>query len=113
MTDVLSLMRGMDTLALDLYTRPEAVKQGINVISDTWVALMEHTHQKTTAVNDDGILAWLGLWAPGRIDQIACDFSSVISPEMLRQFFLPENGEDGSGYLTVPNGTQIFADSRR
>jgi hypothetical protein len=89
--DVLSLMRGMDRLALDLYTHPEAVKQGVDVICDTWVALMEQVHQLTAAANDDGgILAWLGLWAPGRIDQIACDFSSVISPQMFRQFFVPE-----------------------
>ena len=35
---------------------------------------------------------WPGwvLWAPGRIDQIACDFSTAISPAMFREFFVPE-----------------------
>jgi hypothetical protein len=84
-------MRGMDTLALDLYTQPDAVKRGVDVISDTWVMLMEQVHQMTVAANDSGgILAWMGLWAPGRIDQMACDFSSVISPRMFREFFVPE-----------------------
>jgi hypothetical protein len=32
----------------------------------------------------------MGLWAPGRLDQIACDFSSVISPAMFKEFFVPE-----------------------
>jgi hypothetical protein len=89
--DVLSLMRGMDRLALDLYEHPEAVKRGVDVISDTWVNLMEQVYQMTTSANDSGdILAWMSLWAPGRIDQIACDFSYIISPDMFREFFIPE-----------------------
>jgi hypothetical protein len=89
--DVLSLLRGMDNLAMDLYAEPEAVKAGVDLISDTWVALMEQAYQMTTAINDGGdVLAWMGLWAPGRLDQIACDFSSVISPSMFRTFFVPE-----------------------
>ncbi|HVO69243.1 MAG TPA: hypothetical protein VMT24_04310, partial [Aggregatilineaceae bacterium] len=32
--DVLSLLRGMDRLAMDLYMYPEAVKRGVDVISD-------------------------------------------------------------------------------
>ncbi len=89
--DVLSLLRGMDNLAADLYAEPDAVKAGVDLISDTWVALMEQAYQMTTAINDGGdVLAWMGLWAPGRVDQIACDFSSVISPAMFRTFFVPE-----------------------
>jgi len=88
--DVLSLMRGMDTLAMDLVIEPEPVKEGVDFISDTWVKLMEQIHIMTKDVNEGGVLAWMGLWAPGRIDQIACDFSSVISPSMFEEFFVPE-----------------------
>lgn len=89
--DVLSLIRGMDHLALDLILNPDQVKRGVDVISDAWVALMEDAFQMTTGVNDNGdCLAWMGLWAPGRIDQIACDFSTAISPTMFEEFFLPE-----------------------
>jgi hypothetical protein len=88
--DVLSLMRGMDHLATDLIEYPEAVKQGVEVISDTWVQLMEEAYQRSKEVNEGDVLAWMGLWAPGRIDQIACDFSSVISPAMFHEFFVPE-----------------------
>ncbi len=89
--DVLSLIRGMDDLALDLINNPQEVKRGVDIISDTWVKLMEQAYQKTSPVNDNGdVLAWMGLWAPGRIDQIACDFSSIISPAMFREFFVSE-----------------------
>jgi hypothetical protein len=89
--DVLSLMRGMDHLAMDLIMNPEAVKTGVEVISDAWVTLMEQAYQRTTASNHGGdVLAWMGIWAPGRTDQIACDFSTVISPQMFEEFFIPE-----------------------
>lgn len=89
--DILSLIRGMDQLAMDLLLNPEHVVRGVDFISDMWVQLMEQAHQIVAPVNDNGdVLAWMGLWAPGRIDQLACDFSSVISPAMFGQFFVPE-----------------------
>jgi|GEM_PF-184791 len=89
--DVLSLIRGMDNLAIDLIANPDQVRRGVEIISEAWVMLMEQAYQSTTSVNDGGdVLAWMGLWAPGRTDQIACDFSSVISPAMFREFFIPE-----------------------
>ncbi|MFM8319930.1 MAG: hypothetical protein ACKOC5_03360, partial [Chloroflexota bacterium] len=89
--DVLSLIRGMDHLAMDLIAQPEQVQRGVQLISDAWVQLMDQAHQLTAPVNDGGdVLAWMGLWAPGKLDQIACDFSSVISPGMFRKFFIPE-----------------------
>ena len=89
--DVLLLLRGMDKLAMDLVTHPEEVKKGVDVISDAWVELMDQVHQMTTEINDGGdVLAWMGLWAPGRIDQIACDFSTIIAPGMFKEFFVPE-----------------------
>ena len=89
--DLLSLMRGMDKLAMDLIDHPEAVRRGIDVLSNTWVQLMEQAYQMTKPVNDGGdVLAWMSLWAPGRHDQIACDFSTVISPSMFRKLFVPD-----------------------
>lgn len=88
---MLSLIRGMDNLVMDLVLVPDKVKEGVEVISDAWVTLMEEIHQMTTAANDSGnVVAWMGIWAPGRTDQIACDFSSVISPQMFQEFFVPE-----------------------
>jgi hypothetical protein len=89
--DILSLIRGMDDLALDLINYPERVIDGVEMISSAWVRLMEEAHARVQPVNCGGdVLAWMGLWAPGKLDQLACDFSSVISPRMFRQFFVPE-----------------------
>jgi hypothetical protein len=89
--DILSLIRGMDDLALDLINCPIQVSEGVDRISSAWVRLMDEALARVWPVNYDGdILAWMGLWAPGKVDQLACDFSSVISPRMFRQFFVPE-----------------------
>jgi len=89
--DILSLMRGMDKLSMDLIDKPEIIKKAIDVIADMWVELHEEFYQMTNTANDSGdTLAWMSLWAPGRIDQIACDFSTVISPKFFRDFFVPE-----------------------
>ena len=89
--DLLSLLRGMGTLAMDLINYPEQVKSGIKVMADLWVRLHEELYQMTCAANDGGgVLPWMSLWAPGRHDQLANDFSSIISPRMFREFFVPE-----------------------
>jgi hypothetical protein len=79
--DVLSLMRGMDRLAVDLIDHPEAVADAVTALSSTWVELMEQVHQINLPANDgEDVLAWVSRWAPGRHDQVASDFASVISP---------------------------------
>jgi 5-methyltetrahydrofolate--homocysteine methyltransferase len=89
--DLLSLMRGMDRLAIDLIDCPGAVRHASAVMTDLWVRLHEEVHQMSVGVNDGGgVLAWMSLWAPGRQDQLANDFSSVISTRTFREFFLPE-----------------------
>ncbi len=88
--DVLSLLRGMDEMAMDLIAYPDEVKRAVDVISDAWVLLMEQVHGMTAAVNQGGVLAWMGLWAPGKIDQLACDFASIIGPDRFQEFFVPE-----------------------
>ena len=95
--DVLSLMRGMDKLCLDLVESPEAVKMAITTLTDTWIALHEHLFQMGSEANGGaGILAWMNLWSPGRHAQVACDLSTVLSPRMFREFFSDEIRREGS-----------------
>jgi len=94
--DVLSLMRGMDNLAIDLIEHPLEIKNAINILSDTWISLHEQIFQLTKGINSNGgVLAWLGLWAPGRHDQLACDFSSILSQKMFKDFFVEEIKKEG------------------
>lgn len=89
--DNLSLIRSGTDLAMDLIMNPDAVKQAIDVMSDAWIETHDVLYEMSRKTNrDGGVLAWLNLWAPGRHDQIANDFSSMLSTEMFEEFFFPE-----------------------
>ncbi len=95
--DLLSLMRGADKLGMDLLDYPQKVKQAIDVLCNAWIDCHEEIYQMTNPINDGGdVLAWMSLWAPGKHDQLACDFSSFISPEMFKEFFVPEIEKEGN-----------------
>lgn len=96
-SDVLTLMRGMDNLSLDLLDYPDQVKKAVAILSKTWVDLHEQLHLMNQHANQgSGVLAWMNLWAPGRHDQLACDFSSAISPAMFKEFFADDLRTMGS-----------------
>jgi hypothetical protein len=87
--DNLSLMRGMDNLAVDCYENPEEISKAIEFMDARWVHLHEKLYQLLQHTNDGGgVLPWMSLWAPGRIDQLACDFSTMLSPDTFRDFFV-------------------------
>lgn len=95
--DVLSLMRGMENLLVDLIELPEKVKEAINILTRTWIDLHEEIYKMIININDGGcILAWMNLWAKGKHDQLACDLSSVLPPKMFKEFFIPEIEKEGN-----------------
>jgi hypothetical protein len=95
--DNLSLIRSATDLALDLIMNPDAVKKAVDVMSDAWVSTHEVLREMTKKINDDGdVLAWLNFWAPGSHDQVANDFSAMISTDSFKEFFFPELVKMGS-----------------
>jgi hypothetical protein len=87
--DNLSLMRGMENLALDCLDHPEEITRAIDFMAPYWIRLHEKIYRYTYEANDGGgVLPWMSLWAPGRIDQLACDFSSVLSPGLFKDIFV-------------------------
>ena len=89
--DNLSLMRGMDNLAIDCLENPEIIKNAVKFMDEIWIELHEELYTLTQEANyGGGVLPWMMLWAPGHIDQLACDFSSIISPAVFNELFIPE-----------------------
>ena len=89
--DNLSLIRSAEELAMDLILVPDEVRQAVEVMSDAWIEVEKVFHEMSESCNDHGgVLAWLNFWAPGSHDQIANDFSSMLSTDMFREFFFPE-----------------------
>lgn len=95
--DVLSLMRGIDKLLIDMIDYPEKVIEAIRILSKTWVELHDIIYNIISKVNKGGsVLAWMNLWAEGKHDQLACDLSSLLSPKFFKKFFIPEIEIEGS-----------------
>lgn len=89
--DILSLLRGMQILCYDMLDRGDVVKVAINRLVDAWLTVHEELYQIGRECNEGGsILAWMKTWAPGRHDQMACDFSAILSPRMFIEFAVPE-----------------------
>lgn len=90
-TDNLSLIRGSADLAMDTIMNPEAIKHALEVMSDAWIDTHEVLHKMSKEVNQGGsVLAWLNLWAPGKHDQTANDFSTLIDSATFEDIFFPE-----------------------
>lgn len=102
--DLLSLMRGMDDMCLDVYDEPDALKAAIRFLTDEYLRHQETLYPLIAPTADGGsTLAWMSLWMPGRNgNQLACDFSSVISNSVMREFFAEELHREGewSDYAT-------------
>lgn len=94
--DLLSLMRGMDTLCLDLYDDPDAVHRAIAYLTKEFLDIQGKLEPiLAPASQEGGVLPWMSLWMPDRGgNQLACDFSWVISNEMFREFFFGEMEEE-------------------
>jgi hypothetical protein len=89
--DNLSLMRGMDDLAIDCIEAPEKIEEAIQIMDTVWIKLHEELYNLTLKANQGGgVLPWMSLWAPGRIDQLACDFSSILSAETFKELFVQD-----------------------
>ena len=97
-TDDLSLLRGMQDLLYDMLDSPQAVHRGIDALVRTWCRVHTDLYDIARACNDGGCcIPWMQTWAPGPHYQMSCDFSAILSPEMFREFIVPEL----EGYLRV------------
>ena len=96
--DLISLMRGMDDMCLDMYDNPIQLKNAIRKLTDIFLELQNELYEIVKPTNaGGGVLPWMSLWMPGKHgNQLACDFSSVISNEMFKEYFLQELHEESS-----------------
>ena len=94
----LSMMRGVENLCLDLIDQPEVVKMWIDSLSeirDNIANGYKKAHQSLGRCEE---INWCGIWAPGEMDLIECDFSTMLSNEMFNEFALPEAEKEAGFY---------------
>jgi len=87
--DVLSSLRGAQTLCLDLVERPEWVAQKIAEINDVWFAAYQRIYDLIKLPDGSSAFGAFYIWGPGKVAKLQCDASAMFSPRMYQRFVVP------------------------
>jgi hypothetical protein len=93
--EIIAMLRGTQALAYDLFDHPQAVKQALAEEIKAWqyyyLACFEIINRCTPNLPGvmPGYVDWLGIWSERPFATVENDFSTMISPPMFREFFLP------------------------
>lgn len=94
----LSMMRGVENLCIDLVEEPQTVKMWLEGLSEIRFSIADGYRRKRSSLGRKEEINWCNIWAPGEMDIIECDFSVMLSPEMFREFALPEAEKEAAFY---------------
>ncbi len=95
--DIVASLRGADSLLLDLYDEPEAVKTAAAEVQTAWKQAYDRL-MGLMAQYQQGSSAWMGLWCPGAWYPMQCDFSAMISPRMFDEFVAPDLAKEAKWF---------------
>jgi hypothetical protein len=87
--DVLSSLRGAQTLCLDMIERPEWIEQKIWEINDVWFAAYQRVYDLIKLEDGSSAFGAFYIWGPGKVAKVQCDSSAMFSPAMYRRFVVP------------------------
>jgi hypothetical protein len=87
--DILGLMRGIETLLLDMIERPEWVLERTEQVDRALFDVCTRIHD--TIGSEDGGSSDIAfkLWGPGKTLHLQCDLSAMFSPKMFERFAVP------------------------
>jgi hypothetical protein len=86
----LAMMRGSDNFCMELVDRPDDVKRWAGRLGEFYRKAVEGWRTARAAFGRREDYNWTGAWAPGDMDTLESDVSVMFSPEMFREFALPE-----------------------
>lgn len=87
--DIIASLRGSQELLYDLYDYPVQVLSLIGRIGPMW----KESYRRLTDIifrYYDGMTSWMPIWCPQRYAPLQCDFSAMLSPDMFKEFVLPD-----------------------
>jgi hypothetical protein len=87
--DVLAELRGTQNLLCDLMDRPEWVHQKLEEINQAFYCAFEDYYEQIRLLDGSSAYTYFQLWGPGKVSQVQCDFSAMISPAMFEAFVVP------------------------
>ena len=87
--DVLSSLRGGQTLCIDMVERPEWIEEKIGEINRVWMEAYQRIYDLIKQKDGGAAFGAFCLWGPGKTAKLQCDASAMFSPQMFRRFVVP------------------------
>jgi hypothetical protein len=87
--DVLSSLRGAQTLCIDMLERPEWIEQKLRELNQVWFAAYDRIYDIIKLPDGSSTYGAFYIWGPGKVAKVQCDASAMFSPQMYRRFVVP------------------------
>jgi len=87
--DVLSSLRGAQTLMIDMLERPEWVEKKIWEINQVYFDVYQRIYDIIKLPDGSSTFGAFYVWGPGKTAKLQCDASAMFSPDMYKQFVVP------------------------
>ena len=87
--DVLSSLRGAQTLCMDMAERPEWIEEKIKEITQVWFAAYQRIYDLIKLEDGSSTFGAFYIWGPGKVAKVQCDASAMFSPRMYKRFVVP------------------------
>lgn len=87
--DVLLNLRGSEGLCMDMLTRPETVRDAVDMIYPAWRKAFMSLYDIALS-HGAGLIHWLGIWSDRPYVIPACDFNYLIGQDDFNRLFLPD-----------------------
>ena len=85
----LSMMHGVEALCVDLLERPEVVVAWTERLNLLFLQIVGGYRAARAAHGRREDYSWTGVWAPGDMEALQCDFSTMLSPRMFNRYAMP------------------------
>lgn len=99
--DAICHLCGTENVLMDLADDPEQVQEAIKIVNAGWKDSCQKFYDISREACGGTVHAWMDLWAPGKLMQMQCDLSVMLSPAMYAQVVMPEL-EEQCAWLDYP-----------
>jgi len=87
--DVLSSLRGAQTLMIDMLERPEWIEKKIWEINQVYFEAYQRIYDIIKLPDGSSTFGAFYIWGLGKTAKVQCDASAMFSPDMYKQFVVP------------------------
>ncbi len=87
--DTLAQLRGHERLIIDMFKHPRWVHERLREITELYFVYYDTFYKMISDEIGGNAFSLYKIWGPGRTSKVQCDFSSLISPRMFKEFVEP------------------------